>query len=315
MRGRLLAPAPHVGIGSRLRHQLGHDLAQLGRVPAVALVLTGSGHPTLGDADVPAHDVEDAARDVPGLAAAELLTGSRLPKPVETAPSLYWEIVKHSWVFGIWSIFGWFSGLGSSLLLTRVTNSTEIARYAQIVAISSALGLMTGALTTAALSKLLARGAEWDEVIDRTLDRVCNLGLILSAALLCLCQAGHLEQASIIRHLVPLCPPYIWLYLFVVYASYTIYQRALIYYQYERSSSLSWSGVLCNESLGLAGFVFFLAHFPDRPLWAQAALMVGRCAFLFVLSAKCRVGSFPKKYGMLTLASALGVCICLLFRS
>ena len=60
---RLLPPPAHVGVGSRLGHEVGHDPAQLGRVPAVTLVGAGPGHPALGHAEVVALDVEDAARD------------------------------------------------------------------------------------------------------------------------------------------------------------------------------------------------------------------------------------------------------------
>src|SRR5580692_2378598 len=67
----LPAPSAHIGVGRRLRHQIRHNLAQLLGLPAVLLVLARSGDPALGHADVAAHHVEDAARDVLGLAAAQ----------------------------------------------------------------------------------------------------------------------------------------------------------------------------------------------------------------------------------------------------
>src|SRR6516165_4662694 len=63
---KLPAPSAHVGVGRRLCDQIRHNLAQLLGLPTVLLVLTRSGHPALGDADVAAHHVEEGWVAGPG---------------------------------------------------------------------------------------------------------------------------------------------------------------------------------------------------------------------------------------------------------
>ena len=59
-----LLPLPaHVGVAGRLGHEVGHHLAELGRVPAVTLVGGRPFDPAFGHAEVVALDVEDAPGD------------------------------------------------------------------------------------------------------------------------------------------------------------------------------------------------------------------------------------------------------------
>src|ERR1700744_932653 len=67
----LLALPAHVGVRRRLGDEVRHDLAELGRVPAVALVGGRALDPALGHAEVVALHVEDAARDAGRFGAAE----------------------------------------------------------------------------------------------------------------------------------------------------------------------------------------------------------------------------------------------------
>ena len=63
--------APHVGVGGGLGDQVRDDPAQLGRLPAVALVDAGAGVPAFGHADAAAGDVEDPAGDAASFGAGQ----------------------------------------------------------------------------------------------------------------------------------------------------------------------------------------------------------------------------------------------------
>lgn len=220
---------------------------------------------------------------VAGLAVAECIRPpvSRALLPPQ---SLYWEIFRQGWVFGLWSFFGWFSGLGAVILLTHVTGSNQIAGYGQALAIVGLMGLGLGGLTLAIQSKLVQRQTGWSYEVQKRIFQVYNLSIAATFALCGLASLAHAQDWAFLQKLGIHWPSYIWIYFGTVYCSLTLYQRTMIRYCYDSNSSLPWGAVVLTESLALAAFALALKQYPNEPLWANAALIGVRCVSIFSLA-------------------------------
>lgn len=249
---------------------------------------------------------------VGGLIAVECLRGIRTSvSSYQGSKSFYSELLKRGWVFGVWSIFGWFSGLGGTVLLTRTTEPEQIAVYGEAVAVISLIALGLGGAATAIQADLLGRRADWSGAIQRKLDRLYNFSSLFIAGVASLATTFRLENLAIFHRIGLSWPPYIWFYFYLTYVSLTLYQRVMIRHQYDTTVSLSFAAVACSEVLAIVGFAVVLSQVPDHPLWAQTALVAGRCMTLFALAAPHGRSAWLMKCR--TLGTATGLAIVLLF--
>lgn len=217
---------------------------------------------------------------VAGLAVAECFR-QPVSRALHPPQGLYWEIFRQSWVFGLWTLFGWFSGLGAVMLLTHVTGSARIAGYGQALSIVSLMGLGLGGLTLAIQSKLVQRQTGWSHEVQTRIFQVYNLSIVAALALCGLASLAHAQEWAFLHRLGLHWPAYIWIYFGTVYCSLTLYQRTMIRYWYDANSSLPWGAVALSESFALAAFALVLKQYPNEPLGANAALVGVRCVSIF----------------------------------
>lgn len=223
--------------------------------------------------------------------------------------SLYKELFSHGWVFGIWSIFGWFSGYGATILLTHVTTPVEVARYGQCIAFVSLIGIGLGSAATAIQANLLKRQAKWSDAIQRKTDRLYDTSIVIAAAGALIATAIQPEQWVLLRQIVSLWPSYVWGYFFVTYASMTLYQRVMLRYQYDPHVSLSWLAVCVSDVLALGAFAIALHVDVNRPLWASAALFAARFITIYAFAKPHGRTGWASKLTTLTSAGALAAVV------
>lgn len=222
---------------------------------------------------------------------------------------LYAKVFSASWVFGVLSVFGWFSGLGATIVLSRLSPSSAVALYAQALAAVSMLQLVLGAATTTAQSSFLARGVVWDSARDRQLNRFYDVLMAAGAGCTALAILANVHTWWLLRELGLVWPPYIWVYLFSATASLTLYQRVMLRHQYDRAVNLSWRNLALAETLSLLAFGAVLFLKPTLPLAASAALLWTKTITLFMthepLEAQAQIGKVQTIVVGLSLTAAV----------
>lgn len=205
------------------------------------------------------------------------------------------EIFSQSWVFGMGAIFGWFSGLGSVILLTSITSPIEVARYGQIIPIVSLMGLLIGSIGSAIQASLISRQVEWTAKLQQQMGKFHDASFIVVGGFASVAIYIHLEQVGIVRFLAPQLPSYVWAYLFVAYVGYNLYLRGMLQYQYDIAATLSLRRLMISELTALTVFTFCIYHFPERPLWAGGGMLFARGAVVFSFSDKLsKVAKFER---------------------
>lgn len=218
-----------------------------------------------------------------GLVAAHLTAVAppvaRPDVPVPNVP--FWDIVRHSWIFGIWAIFGWFSGYGATVILGRVTNAHQIAEYGQVIAFVGLMQLGLGGVAMAMIRRFLEGNHAWGEATQVRVDRVYDGMCMVVAAFCAIASLARIESSSLIHHLGLIWPHYVWTYFFAVFAGLTLYQRTILRYQYDNGARIPWLIAVASEATGLFVFQLLLRAWPDQPLYASVALISARCIIVF----------------------------------
>lgn len=250
------------------------------------------------------------------LGVVQVMSAQRAAQHASTHPRPeYWRVFQPCWVFGIWSIFGWFSGYGATLLFARVTSPTELARYGQALGFVGLVGLVLGGATTAIHANLVKRGIQWSQRMESKFNSLYNWSIVLAAGLAALATLARVEQMTLVHRLLPLWPGYIWIYFFIVYASNTFYQRVMLRHQYDPTVSLSWITVAAGETAGILAFAAVLQMYPARPLFASAALLAGRHVSLFLLAAPRGQSAWLTKIATVSASVVLGVLLHFLWQT
>lgn len=250
------------------------------------------------------------------LGVVQVMSAQYGRKRVSTHPRPeYWCVFQRCWVFGIWSIFGWFSGYGATLLFAKVNNPTELARYGQTIGFVGLVGMVLGGATTAIHANLVKRRMQWSQRIETKFNALYNWSIVLAAGFAALATVLRLEQTTILHRVLPLWPGYIWIYFFVAYASQTFYQRVMLRHQYDPTVRLSWMTVAAGEIAGILAFAAVLNIYPARPLFASGALLTARHVALFLLAAPRGPSAWFAKVATVSASVALGVLLHLLWKT
>jgi O-antigen/teichoic acid export membrane protein len=246
-----------------------------------------------------------------GFVVVALMRRTYQAQPVVATPTsaMYLEVFKQSWVLGALSIFGWFSGLGVTIVLSRHTTPLTIGVYGQALAAVSLVQLCLGGGATALQAHFISRSQRWDETVERRLNIVFD-GLIIAAAATAVALILlHAESWSALASLRLRWPPYIWAYLFSAVASLTLYQRVMLRHTYDLNVDLSWFNLAIGEVLALSAFAAVLNSHPDMPLAANAALLAARTTTLFFLHEPRALGAQLRKTRTLALGISLAVVV------